>query len=94
MAGNQTQTKTGEYLKSMAKDGHSKQKLGEAALALAECWVKSDTHTQSGMGNQLAIQVKHILHVVYGWNEIDARDAADALRTAFVDTSVEGDASR
>jgi len=87
------QTKTGEYLRSMAQQGHSSQKLGEASLALTECYLKSDTHVQSSMGNRLAIQMKHILRVVYGWNEVDARDAADALRDAFSDTATDKEAS-
>lgn len=82
-----TMTKTGEYLKNMARDGHSRQKLGEAALSLTECYCKADTHTQANMGNHLAIQMKHILHVVYGWKEGDAHDAAYALRNAFADTA-------
>jgi len=89
MAG-QTQTKTGEYLKNMARMGHSKQKLGEAALALTECYLKSDTQSQSIMGNSLAIQMEHILRVVYGWNAEDAQDAEDALRNALVDTTITG----
>jgi len=88
-----TQTKTGEYLKNMAQRGHSTQKLGEAALSLTECYLKADTYTQSNMGNHLAIQMKHVLHVVYGWKEIDARDAADALRNAFADTATDREAS-
>jgi len=87
------QTKTGEYLRSMAQQGHSSQKLGEASLALTECYLKSDTHAQSSMGNRLATQMEHILSVVYGWSAEDARDAEESLRDAFSDTATDKEAS-
>jgi hypothetical protein len=82
MAGNAT-TKTGDYLKMMAREGHYKQKLGEAALALTEMYCKADLEKRRRMGNELAEQVQHVLHVVYGWSNGSARDAALEIRQAF-----------
>jgi len=83
-----TQTKTGNYLKEMAREGHFSQKLGEAALALAECYCKADTDSQGNLGDLLATQVFHILKVVYGWKEQDARRASFAIRKAFSNVAI------
>lgn len=78
-----TQTKTGEYLKMMAKMGHASQKLGEAALALTEVYCKSDDGMRQNLGDQLATQMYHVLHIVYKWDQDSARKAAAELRVAF-----------
>ena len=81
-----TQTHTGGYLKKMAQGGHFKQKLGETALALTECWCKADFGNRARMGDHLAEQMQHILHQVYGWSPKEASDHAAALRAAFMQT--------
>jgi hypothetical protein len=81
-----TQTKTGAYLKRMANGGHFKQKLGETALALTECFCKADNPNRARLGNSLATQMHHILVEVYGWNTESAREATETLRKAFRDT--------
>lgn len=78
-----TQTKTGAYLKRMANGGHFKQKLGETALALTECFCKADIPSRSKMGDKLAWQVHSILVEVYGWNTASAKEASETLRKSF-----------
>jgi hypothetical protein len=81
-----TQTKTGAYLKRMANGGHFKQKLGETALALTECFCKADNPNRARMGGKLSQQMYEILVDVYGWNAASAKDASETLRKAFRDT--------
>lgn len=82
-----TQTKTGGYLKRMANGGHFKQKLGETALALTECFCKADLPSRAKLGDKLAWQMNAILVDVYGWNVDSAREATETLRKSFRDTA-------
>ncbi len=81
-----TKTKTGAYLNRMAQGGHFKQKLGETALALTECFCKADIPSRARLGDKLAWQVNAILVDVYGWNTASANVATETLRKSFRDT--------
>lgn len=85
-----TQTRTGGYLKRMANGGHFKQKLGETALALTECFCKADTGNRARLGDHLAEQMYEILVDVYGWHEPSAKDAVATLTKAFRRTNEDG----
>ena len=82
-----TKTRTGEYLNRMAQGGHFKQKLGETALALTECFCKADTQNRARLGDKLAWQVNAILVDVYGWSADSAKEAAETVRKSFRDTA-------
>lgn len=86
-----TQTRTGGYLKRMANGGHFKQKLGETALALTECYCKADMGNRRRLGDLLVREMHGILVDVYGWNAQSAKEAADVLATAFCDTDEKGE---
>lgn len=81
-----TQTKTGGYLQRMARGGHFKQKLGETALALTECFCKADNANQKKLGDSLVKQMREILIDVYGWEPQSASEAVKTLGTAFRNT--------
>lgn len=83
-----TKTKTGEYLNRMAQGGHFKQKLGETALSLTECFCKADMHGQRKMGELLVDQVFVVLREVYGWNDESSRNSRDRLVESFQQTGV------
>lgn len=85
-----TMTKTGEYLKRMANGGHFKQKLGETALALTECFCKADDGNRARLGNTLSQQVYEVLVNVYGWDAQSANKAVTTMVKAFRNTE-EGD---
>lgn len=78
-----TQTRTGGYLKRMANGGHFKQKLGETALALTECFCKADDGNKARLGDSLVSEVHEILVDVYGWDAKSAKDAAGSMTGAF-----------
>ena len=78
-----TQTRTGGYLKRMANGGHFKQKLGETALALTECFCKADTGNRARLGDALVSEVHEILVDVYGWDKQSAKDAVNSMSSAF-----------
>lgn len=78
-----TQTRTGGYLKRMANGGHFKQKLGETALALTECFCKADTGNRARLGDALASEMYEILVDVYGWDNNSAKDAVTSVTKAF-----------
>ncbi len=78
-----TQTRTGGYLKRMANGGHFKQKLGETALALTECFCKADTGNRARLGDSLVSEVYEILVDVYGWDTKSAKDAISSMTGAF-----------
>ena len=82
-----TKTRTGEYLNRMAQGGHFKQKLGETALALTECFCKADNLSRTKLGDKLAWQVNAVLVDVYGWNADAAKEATETLRKSFRDTA-------
>jgi hypothetical protein len=77
------QTATGTYLKEMANGGHYRQKLGEAALALTECFCKADLGNRKEMGEALCHQVFTVLRTVYGWDHNSAVDATSVLSESF-----------
>lgn len=81
-----TQTHTGGYLKKMAQGGHFKQKLGETALALTECYCKADGGNRTQMGEHLAQQMEKVLREVYGWTHHASHEAGNNLRAAFRNT--------
>lgn len=85
-----TQTRTGGYLKRMANGGHFKQKLGETALALTECYCKADCGNRAYLGDHLAEQMYEILVDVYGWNVQSAKEAVETLTKAFRKTNEGG----
>ncbi len=78
-----TQTRTGGYLKRMANGGHFKQKLGETALALTECFCKADDGNRARLGDTLISEVYEILVDVYGWDTTSAKKARDSMTRAF-----------
>lgn len=78
-----TQTQTGAYLKKMAQGGHFKQKLGETALALTECYCKADGGNRSNLGEQLVAQLFKVLREVYGWDHNSCVQAATQMAEAF-----------
>ncbi|MCK5644862.1 MAG: hypothetical protein KAJ19_28945 [Gammaproteobacteria bacterium] len=82
-----TQTKTGGYLKRMANGGHFKQKLGETALALTECFCKADNVSQNRLGDLMVMEVRAILMDVYGWEAESTHHAIKKLGKAFRNTS-------
>jgi len=79
-------TRTGEYLDRMARGGHTRQKLGEAALAVTEAYCKSDPSSKMKLGEDLADQVQYILANVYGWKDGPSRNAENNVREAFRST--------
>jgi len=81
-----TQTQTGSYLKKMAHGGHFKQKLGETALALTECYCKADGGNRSRLGQLLRRELYTVLREVYGWAEKDAYAASMTLTKSFRET--------
>ena len=81
-----TTTKTGSYLQRMARGGHFKQKLGEASLALTECFCKADGGNRARLGTHLAEQMYEVLTDVYGWDADSAKEATRTLQTAFTKT--------
>ena len=85
-----TQTRTGGYLKRMANGGHFKQKLGETALALTECYCKADMGNRARLGDLLAAQMYEILVDVYGWNVQSSKEASEVLVKAFRRTNDDG----
>lgn len=78
-----TQTQTGSYLKKMAQGGHFKQKLGEASLALVECYCKADGGNRAQMGDHLVDQLFKVLREVYGWDHNSCVEAATTMAKAF-----------
>ena len=78
-----TKTRTGEYLNRMAQGGHFKQKLGETALALTECYCKADMGNRVRLGNLLSQQMYEVLVGVYGWDESSSNEAIETLVKAF-----------
>ena len=78
-----TQTQTGSYLKKMAQGGHFKQKLGETALALTECFCKADTGNRARMGEHLVSQMFKVLREVYGWDHNSCVEAATTMANAL-----------
>jgi hypothetical protein len=85
---NQPQTQQGVYLKRMAEGGHFRQKLGETALALTECYCKGDTHSQDRLGSALVSEVRAVLTDVYGWSRESAEEAAEAVFNSFKDATI------
>lgn len=81
-----TQTRTGAYLKKMANRGHFKQKLGETALALTECFCKADGSNQRLMGTHLLDEMHFVLVDIYGWNKESANAARNTLFKAMQDS--------
>lgn len=82
-----TQTRTGGYLKRMANGGHFKQKLGETALSLTECFCKADNVSQNRLGDLLVKEMREILMDVYGWEAESTHVAIKKLGKAFRSTS-------
>ena len=80
-------TKTGEYLNNMAKSGHFRQKLAEAALAVTEVYCKADDVSQSEMGSLLTEEVRTVLLEVYGWSVPASERAYKNLVDAFRGTT-------
>jgi len=78
-----TQTQTGAYLKKMAQGGHFKQKLGETALALTECYCKADGGNRADLGEQLVSQLFKVLREVYGWDHNSCVQAATQMAESF-----------
>lgn len=72
-----TQTRTGAYLKKMANGGHFKQKLGETALSLTECFLKADTPNRRDFGTRLGQEMYFVLTDVYGWAHVSAKETTD-----------------
>lgn len=78
-----TKTHTGGYLKKMAEGGHFKQKLGETALALTECYCKADSGNRARLGSHLADQMFYVLRNVYGWDHNSCHEARKTVVKAF-----------
>lgn len=78
-----TQTMTGGYLKKMAQGGHFRQKLGETALSLTECYCKADGGNRARMGDHLVNQMFKVLREVYGWDHNSCVEAATTMAEAL-----------
>lgn len=80
----QPTTKQGAYLQDQAQHGVYRQKLAEAALAVAEAYTKADPMNRTEFGTRLAKQFYVVLSDVYGWPWQEAMDKADELVNSFV----------
>ena len=85
-----TKTQTGAYLNKMAQGGHFKQKLGETALALTECYCKADGGNRAQMGEHLVNQMFKVLREVYGWDHNSCVEAATTMAEALRKTEYNG----